>query len=240
MEPADEVGGDYYDVLHRDGRVEISIGDVTGHGLESGMVMLMVQAAVRTLQAVGEIDQVKTINTLNRLVYDNTRRMRSYRNMTLSLLVYERGSLRLSGQHEEAIVVRADGAIDRVDTLDLGFPLGIEADVSSFIAEAEVYLHPGDLVVLYTDGLTEAADHSNQLYGADRLCRLLRTEHHRTPQEICKLVVDDVYRHIGEAKIFDDITLIVIKRQQEPADRPIESATAIDWPNVCSVPSLSA
>ena len=240
MEPADEVGGDYYDVLHRDGRVEISIGDVTGHGLESGMVMLMVQAAVRTLQAVGEIDQVKTINTLNRLVYDNTRRMRSYRNMTLSLLVYERGSLRLSGQHEEAIVVRADGSIDRVDTLDLGFPLGIEADVSSFIAEAEVYLNPGDLVVLYTDGLTEAADHSNQLYGADRLCRLLRTEHHRTPQEICKLVVDDVYRHIGEAKIFDDITLIVIKRQQEPADRPIESATAIDWPNVCSLPSLSA
>ncbi|HEY9688971.1 MAG TPA: SpoIIE family protein phosphatase [Coleofasciculaceae cyanobacterium] len=237
MEPADEVGGDYYDVLHCDGRVEISIGDVTGHGLESGMVMLMVQAAVRTLQAAGETDRVKTINTLNRLVYDNTRRMRSYRNMTLSLLVYEAGRLRLSGQHEEAILVRADGTLDRVDTLDLGFPLGIEADVSHFIAEAEIYLHPGDLVVLYTDGVTEAANSHNQLYGADRLCQLLQVERDRSAKELCQLVVDDVYRHIGEAKIFDDITLIVIKRQ---VAKPEDAGSALpednlDWPNSCAV-----
>lgn len=234
MEPADEVGGDYYDVLHCDGRVEIGIGDVTGHGLESGMVMLMVQAAVRTLQAAGETDRVKTINTLNRLVYDNTRRMRSYRNMTLSLLVYEAGRLRLSGQHEEAILIRADGAIERVDTLDLGFPLGIEADVSPFIAEAEIYLNPGDLMVLYTDGVTEAPNGQNQLYGAERLCHLLQAERDRSAKELCQLVVDDVYRHIGESKIFDDITLIVIKRQ---APKTTEAKATVaddrpDWPQL--------
>lgn len=218
MQPADEVGGDYYDVLHRDGRVEIGIGDVTGHGLESGMVMLMVQAAVRTLLAAGETDRIKTINTLNQLVYDNTRRMRSYKNMTLSLLVYEAGWLSLCGQHEEAIVVRAGGDIERVDTLDLGFPLGIEADVSAFVAEARVYLYPGDLLVLYTDGVTEATDRHNQLYGTDRLCAILQAQRDRPARELCQLVVDDVYRHIGDSKVFDDITLIVIKRQLTASD----------------------
>ncbi len=226
MEPADEVGGDYYDVLHCDGRVEISIGDVTGHGLESGMVMLMVQAAVRTLQAAGETDRVKTINTLNRLVYDNTRRMRSYRNMTLSLLVYEAGCLRLSGQHEEAILVRADGTIERVDTLDLGFPLGIEADVSHFTAEVEVHLHPGDLVVLYTDGVTEATNHDNQLYGTDRLCAVLQAQRDRSARDLCQLVIDDLYQHIGGSKVFDDITLIVIKRQLSPSPEASGRATS--------------
>jgi sigma-B regulation protein RsbU (phosphoserine phosphatase) len=237
MQPADEVGGDYYDVLHRDGRVEIGIGDVTGHGLESGMVMLMVQAAVRTLLAAGETDRVKTINTLNRLVYDNTRRMRSYKNMTLSLLVYEAGWLSLCGQHEEAIVVRAGGDIERVDTLDLGFPLGIEADVSPFLAEAKVYLHPGDLLALYTDGVTEATDCHNQLYGTDRLCTILQAQRDRPARELCQLVVDDVYRHIGEAKVFDDITLIVIKRQvaQSGDAGSALPEDSLDWPNSCAV-----
>src|SRR5262249_13465328 len=75
MEPADEVGGDYYDVLHTDGIVTIGIGDVTGHGLESGMLMVMTQAAVRTLQEMRESDPVRFLNTLNRTLYQNVQRM---------------------------------------------------------------------------------------------------------------------------------------------------------------------
>ncbi|HCA97976.1 MAG TPA: hypothetical protein DEP38_26245, partial [Cyanobacteria bacterium UBA9226] len=59
MEPADEIGGDYYDVFSENGRVKISIGDVTGHGLESGVVMLMTQTAVRTLQESNQTDPVQ-------------------------------------------------------------------------------------------------------------------------------------------------------------------------------------
>ncbi|HEY9909476.1 MAG TPA: SpoIIE family protein phosphatase, partial [Thermosynechococcaceae cyanobacterium] len=119
MQPAAEVGGDYYDVLQHEGRVKIGIGDVTGHGLESGVVMIMAQTAVRALLSNGETDSVKLMNTVNQLLYDNTRRMSSHKSMTLVLLDYEAGLLRLSGQHEEVIIVRSDGKVELIDTFDL-------------------------------------------------------------------------------------------------------------------------
>jgi serine phosphatase RsbU (regulator of sigma subunit) len=101
MEPADEVGGDYYDVLQQDGQVKISIGDVTGHGLESGVLMIMAQTAVRTLQKMNETDPVKFLDVLNQTLYDNLQRMDCPKNMSLAILDYAGGVLKLSGKHEE-------------------------------------------------------------------------------------------------------------------------------------------
>jgi len=217
MKPADRVGGDYYDVLHRNGATEIGIGDVTGHGLESGMVMLMAQAAVRTLLTVGETDPVKTMDVLNRVIYDNTRRMRSLKNMTLSLLSYRAGRLRLFGQHEEAIVVRRSGQLERFDTLDLGFPLGLEEDVTAFVAELEIDLGPGDVLVLYTDGVTEATSAKGQLYGPDRLCDQIVQHRQGTAREICDAVIDDLQTYTAGGIADDDITLMILKRDLETA-----------------------
>ncbi|HEY9301163.1 MAG TPA: GAF domain-containing protein, partial [Phormidium sp.] len=125
MEPADEVGGDYYDVLQQDGQVKISIGDVTGHGLESGVLMIMAQTAVRTLQKMNETDPVKFLDVVNQTLYDNLQRMNSPRNMSLAILDYAAGVVKLSGQHEEMIVVRADGKLECINTMDLGFPIGL-------------------------------------------------------------------------------------------------------------------
>ena len=111
MEPAAEVGGDYYDVVVcEDGGVFFAIGDVTGHGLESGVIAIMVQTAVRTLLASGQYESKKVFKRLNRVVYDNVRRMRCDRNLTLSLLHYQDKVVTISGQHEEVLVVRGNGA----------------------------------------------------------------------------------------------------------------------------------
>lgn len=88
MQPAAEVGGDYYDVVPTSEGVALGIGDVTGHGLESGVIAIMVQTAVRTLLASGISDSRKFFKVLNRVVYDNVRRMRCDRNLTFSLLQY--------------------------------------------------------------------------------------------------------------------------------------------------------
>lgn len=225
MKPADRVGGDYYDVLHRNGAVEIGIGDVTGHGLESGMVMLMAQAAVRTLLTVGETDPVKTMDVLNRVIYDNTRRMRSLKNMTLSLLSYRAGRLRLFGQHEEAIVVRRDGQLERFDTLDLGFPLGLEEDVTAFVAELEIDLWEGDVLVLYTDGVTETTNAAGRLYGPDRLCERVVEHRHGTAREICDAVIEDLHTYGVGGIADDDITLVVLKRDRAGTRSPTGTAT---------------
>jgi PAS domain S-box-containing protein len=213
MQPTDEVGGDYYDVLQHDGHLKISIGDVTGHGLESGVLMLMTQTAVRTLLEHQETDLTRFLTTLNRVIYNNAQRMNCHKNLTLTLLDYERGRLRLSGQHEEVLVVRAGGEIERLDTTNLGFPLGLVIDIQEFISHVEVQLKPGDGVVLYTDGITDAINFDRQRYGLERLCRVIRQHWDQSAEAIRQQVVEDIRSHIGEHKIQDDLTLLIVKQR---------------------------
>lgn len=213
MESASEVGGDYYDVLNHQGKIKIGIGDVTGHGLESGVLMIMVQTAVRTLLANHVTDPVQFLTILNQVIYNNVQRMNSDKNLTLSLLDYQEGVLQLSGQHEEMIVVRSQGDIERIDTIDLGFPVGLEADITDFIGQTQVKLNSGDVVVLYTDGITEAEDVDSELYGIERLCEVVQQNRHQSPAVIREAIIEDIRRHIGQQKLYDDITFLVFKQK---------------------------
>jgi predicted ATPase/serine phosphatase RsbU (regulator of sigma subunit)/tRNA A-37 threonylcarbamoyl transferase component Bud32 len=213
MEPADEVGGDYYDVLEHNGHVLMGIGDVTGHGLESGALAIMVQSAVRTLLAYDEKTQpVKFLKALNEMVYNNMIRMRAEKSLTLSLLDYQDGQLHLSGQHEDIIVVR-EGKAELIDTFDLGFPIGLEPDIAEFVSASEISLNAGDLVVLYTDGITEAENLSQEYYGIERLIAVIEQNWQQSTMLIKEAIIDDVRHFIGEQKVFDDITLLVFKQK---------------------------
>ncbi|NEQ98434.1 MAG: AAA family ATPase, partial [Cyanothece sp. SIO2G6] len=214
MAPANEVGGDYYDILPGEmgSGVKIGIGDVTGHGLESGVLMLMVQTAVRTLQESQETDPVRFLDIINRTLCKNIERMGTDKNLTLAVLDYANGRLRLSGQHEELIVVRDGGQVERFDTTDLGFPIGLDQEIAPFIAQQTVPLAIGDVAVLYTDGITEAENDQRQFYGIDRLCQVVSQQWQQTAADICQAVITDVRTHIGQHMVFDDITLVVLKR----------------------------
>jgi len=211
MEPAAEVGGDYYDVVPNGEQVVFSIGDVTGHGLESGVIAIMVQTALRTLLASGMHKSRSILEVLNRVVYGNTRRMNCDRNLTLSLLRYEDNLVTISGQHEEVLIVRADGMLERHDTLELGFPLGLEEDISEFIGESRVPLLSGDVMVVYTDGITEAANSSGVLFGIERLSDAVRISHAQSADAIRKAVLGSLREYIGGECLLDDISLLVIK-----------------------------
>jgi len=129
------------------------------------------------------------------------------------LLDYQNGHLYLSGQHEEMIVVRSEGRVERIDTIDLGFPIGLEADIADFVAQTSVQLYPGDVVVLYTDGITEAENLAGVQYGIERLCEVVRVNWQYSAQEIKQAVIADLRSHIGEQKVYDDITLVVLKQK---------------------------
>ncbi|MGL4498810.1 MAG: SpoIIE family protein phosphatase [Planktothrix sp.] len=213
MEPADEVGGDYYDILFTHGIVTIGIGDVTGHGLESGILMVMIQAAVRTLKEVEEHDPIKFLNTLNRMIYYNIQRMNSDKNLSLAILTYSEGILSISGQHEEILIIRQGGKVERIDTMDLGFPIGLDENISEFINNTLIELHHGDGIVLYTDGITEAQNMQKKFYGMEKLCQIISQNWHGEAELIKNAVVDDVNLFMGGQKQFDDITLLVIKKK---------------------------
>lgn len=238
MEPAAEVGGDYYDVLRgADGKVRIGIGDVTGHGLESGVVMLMTQSAVRSLATRQAEPDDGLLTSLNRMMFDNLKRMGSDRNITLALIEYQpappcapaahntgalpgahavdfpAGRLRVTGQHEAVLVIRIGGDVEIIDTLELGMPLGLVDDISSFVGVAEIDLRPGDVVILYTDGVTEAADPQHRLFGLERLCETARAARAGSADKIKQAVLDAVAEHIGAQPIWDDLTLLVLKQR---------------------------
>jgi sigma-B regulation protein RsbU (phosphoserine phosphatase) len=213
MEPAEEVGGDYYDVLEHNGRVILGIGDVTGHGLESGMLMLMVQMAVRTLLAC-EVTDLKTfLSILNQVLYANIQRMNTDKNLSLLLLDRQGSVLRVAGQHEEVLVVRRGGLVERIDTFELGFTIGLEEDIANFIEPVNVRLQPGDGVVLYTDGITEAESPNGELYGIERLCKVISNHWSLPASQIQQAVINNILQHIDTQKIFDDITLLVLKKK---------------------------
>lgn len=213
MMPADEVGGDYYDVLRDNGGTKIGIGDVTGHGLLSGVVMLMTQTAVRTLLTCGEKDPVRFLDILNRVIYKNAQRMQTDKTLTLAMIDYTRDMIKISGQHEKVIVVRKDGRTELVDTIDLGFPIGLEENIIKFIDEIHVPLDSGDGVVLYSDGITEAENMEGVQYGLDRLCDAATRYWQGSAAAIQQAVIDDVKAHIGSKTVYDDLTLVVLKQQ---------------------------
>ncbi len=214
MSPADEAGGDYYDVLQYSDKIFIGVGDVTGHGLESSVVMLMVQTAVRTLAVTGEKDMVKFVAALNKVIYDNLQRIDSYKNLTFILTYYDKGTLTLCGQHEEFLLIRkGSSVIERIDTIDLGFPLGLEEKIEAFLDTHQLDINPGDTVVLYTDGIPEAEDAEGNYYGIDRLCDQVMQHVDKPVQQLHDEVIKDLYAHISDHTIFDDITLVVMRRQ---------------------------
>lgn len=215
MKAAEQVGGDYFDVLYHDregGRIKVGIGDITGHGLESGLLMLMVQVAVRTLFVLGENDPKQFLATLNQVIFHNLKRMDIEKNLTLSLvdIEYRTGKILATGQHEELLFIRG-GQVERVDTTDLGFMVGMERDISSFIGGYETTLEPGDGLVMYTDGVTEAFNQQRQQYGVERLCQQIQRLWPLPAEQIKDCILEDLKSFATTFK--DDISLVIVKRK---------------------------
>ena len=213
MRPADEVGGDYYDVIRTDGGVTIGIGDVTGHGLASGLIMLMAQTAVRTIVESGVTDPMRFIDLLNKTLCANITRMGENRNMTFALLTSKEGCFQISGQHESLVLCRSGGDVEIHDTQPLGFYLGMMADVSDTLHTLSFTLKPGDLVILYSDGVAEAANREGVQYSLERLAHTARDSRSFPAERIKGRIMKDLYNFIGDAEIADDISLVVIKQK---------------------------
>ncbi len=107
----------------------------------------------------------------------------------------------------------ADGKFECIAPRDLGFPIGLVEEIGEFIASSQVQLNPGDVVVLYTEGIPEAFDINKAHYGLKSLWQVVVKNRHRPAREIREAVIDDVRQYIGAMKVFDDITLVVMKQK---------------------------
>ncbi len=213
MRPATEVGGDYYDFLPYPGGCWIGIGDVAGHGLTAGLVMLMVQSIVSALTAARrDARPSEVVAVLNDVLYENIRhRLENDEHVTFSLLrFHDDGKLLFAGAHEDLVIWRAETR--RVETIvTQGTWLGAVPDVRLVTEDCQAALHPGDVMLLYTDGVTEASSAAGELFGLERLCEELERLHDRGVAEIRDGLIAAVDRWAPTQT--DDVTLLVIRRK---------------------------
>jgi sigma-B regulation protein RsbU (phosphoserine phosphatase) len=212
MIPASEVGGDYYDVFAMGDGCWIGIGDVAGHGLSAGLEMLMVQSVIAGLvRHAPRASPSDHVRILNQVLYDNIRdRLGQDEHITLTLMRYEDGVLTFAGAHEEILVARAAGGeCEHIQTP--GTWLGGMRDVSRVTRDSKLELAPGDLMVLYTDGITEAKNKQGQLFGDERLTRLLEDHRNEPVAAVRDRVIEAVLA--WQSVQDDDISLVVIRRR---------------------------
>ena len=203
--PVAEIGGDYYDYIGLpDGRTAVALGDVSGHGLPTGLLVAMVKAALSTLLEAGHRDG-ELFSRLNDLIHRSTD-PRHY--MTLALLAYDPGSRRgVLTNAGQLAPYRLSG--DRLDSLSLpGFPLGLFPDRK--FPSREYAFAAGDRLVFLTDGLVEAADVNDEPFGFERFEAVLRAHASASAAALRDAVLAAVREHCGEKEPDDDCTLVIV------------------------------
>jgi PAS domain S-box-containing protein len=211
MEPADDVGGDYYDVLARPDGAWLAIGDVSGHGLDAGLIMLMVQSALASIARTrADASPAEVVSLLNAVLHDNiSGRLESNEYVTLCLLRYTRdGAVVFAGAHEHILICRRDtGKVEQVETP--GPWLGIDPDITGATVNNAAVLRDGDLMVLFTDGLIEAQNAAEEQFDMQRLCDIVQRHRTEAPAAIKDHLLAAVHAWMVTQE--DDISVLVAR-----------------------------
>ncbi len=211
--PANTVAGDYYDVFPRPGktpdgnRVIFAVADVAGKSIPAAMLMATFQASLKTLsttpaslpELVAGMNQYACSNSQGGLrfttaflaEYDPARRLFTY----------------INAGHNQPILRRSGGLIERLDVG--GLPLGIQADAK--YESASVALASGDWLVIFTDGLVEAVNASDEEYGEAKLLVLLENAGSTSPQELLNRLMAGLDLFVGNTPQHDDVTCMLLK-----------------------------
>ncbi len=217
MLPATEVGGDYFDVLPCEDGCWLGIGDVAGHGLHTGLVMLMIQSIVAaTTLCQPNLRPGQAWTALNSVLYDNVReRLQREEHATLTLLRYHGdGRLQFAGAHEELVVYRAARkACEVIETPGLWAGI-VKTPPPGGVIDSECRLERGDVLLLYTDGLTESRNRDLGLFGVERLCETLRDAGELPAAEILEHILTQL--RAWTTRQTDDLTLVVLRYQGPP------------------------
>ena len=205
FEPVAEVGGDFYDIVPTaDGRTVVVLGDVSGHGLPTGLLASAAKASITTFIELGVAGPEICAKLAERAVRASSRR--SY--MTLSLFAHDSarriGTLTNAG-HPAPYRISAG----RVERLPLpAFPIGLLPQ--GVFPSREFTFAAGDRLVLFTDGIVEAADNTGDPFGYERLEALLEKEASRSAEDLLAAVLAVVALHVGDAELEDDRALVLL------------------------------
>jgi len=242
MRPAEQVGGDYYDVFRYGSQDWVLIGDVSGHGVPAGLCMMMIQAALRTAALTLErctqsLLPSRLLSLVNEALESSLKQIGRGQYMTITALCIEGNLLRYAGLHQDLLLYRA--ANKKVECIETqGIWLGLmEGDTQEMLPDAELQLEPGDVLLLHTDGYTEAKVAGHML-GVEKLSQRFA--------ELCRrglppgALITDLLDSLNPDDVKDDVTLVSLRRLEglgtlEEEDKAVSPVLIGDHPSTRAV-----
>jgi sigma-B regulation protein RsbU (phosphoserine phosphatase) len=211
MIPAIEVGGDYYDIIETaHGDKWIAMGDVSGHGVDSGLIMMMAQTSIVSMvNNSASCTPSVVLEAVNAVLRENISRFGSDHYMTMMAIRFGEREITFAGKHQDMIIYRS--ASNKTEVVQsTGTWLGIADNIGKYLADRSIKIAENDIILLFTDGITEATNTEGHMYGQERLEQALN---HYADLPVGKLLE----RIMNEVKEFqeeqlDDMTLLVIKK----------------------------
>ncbi|HEX6640593.1 MAG TPA: SpoIIE family protein phosphatase [Thermoanaerobaculia bacterium] len=206
--PARHVGGDYYDAIQRaDGRIVYCVADVSGKGIAASLLMSNFQASLRALLSSG-VALAEVVTRMNNLMHASTAANKYVTAIFMDVDPATGHSRVVNAGHNDGVILRADGSAERLKAG--GLAVGLMPGRT--YAETEWQLTPGDLVALYSDGVTEANDPEENEYSIERLIEFLREQREASADEIVRATYASVDAFADTAPQYDDITMMVVRR----------------------------
>ena len=209
FEPAKEIGGDYYDYTILDDNVfSITIADVSGKGVPAAFLMALGRSVLRTLTLTGDFAPNENLNELNKIIYSDITEdmfitmMHSKYNKENKTLYYSNAG------HNPLVVYRAS-----TDSIELHTVKGVAI---GFLEEykyrqGEIQLNKGDIVIFYTDGITEAENSNKEMFGLERLKEVIYNNKNKSPKELRKVILESINRFRKDYEQTDDLTFVILK-----------------------------
>jgi sigma-B regulation protein RsbU (phosphoserine phosphatase) len=210
--PAQGCGGDYYDFIELgDGRLGLAIGDVSGKGIPAALLMAGLRACLRTMTLVGPMDLAQLMERLNELIYESSA---VNRYATFFFSIYDSSTRKLTyvnAGHNPPFLLRegSNGAKESI-RLEAGGPvIGLLPKLA--YQEQSLVLQSGDLLLTYTDGISEAMTENDEEWGEERMMLAADTVRHGCAEDVLRTVFAAADQFTGSAPQHDDMTLLVLK-----------------------------
>jgi sigma-B regulation protein RsbU (phosphoserine phosphatase) len=211
MVPAKEVGGDYYDVIETSqGDKWVTIGDVSGHGVDSGLIMMMAQTSIISMvNNAKNCEPSEVLNSVNIVIRENLSRLGSDHYMSMMALKLNESKMTIAGKHQDIIVYRTNTNSTEVISTN-GTWLGIADKIEHFQKDTTIEIYDGDIILLFTDGITEATNKAGELYGQARLEQALDQYADLPMNKLLDKIIKEVNGFQDDQE--DDMTLVVLKK----------------------------
>lgn len=223
--PAKHVGGDYYDFLKLpDERVALAIADVSGKGVPAAILTATTRSYLQSETQHPNSGIIEAVTRINQMVHrDVTNDM--YVTMALMYADGATGELEyVNAGHSHPVLITREGNVCYLDKGGLFLGILPEGEYES----GRITMTPGDILLLFTDGVTDILNSRGEAYGTERLMDLLTSNMEASAEEVRNLIYKECIQHRGDADQFDDFTLIVVKRQEVGSDSSFDEELDLD------------